>query len=120
MADETTLKPQVSKFLGDSIDKALGNLEGKVTEHFGHKLVELINQELPSACPSAEGFRFVVSATVTEEWGQGCSQGARCLWDNSRDTVINVERATARGHVSVAVFFVADLESPDSSEEEED
>lgn len=105
-----SLKVEVEKYLCDSIDKALKNFDGKVTTQFGEKLTEQINSGLPCNCPSAEGFRFCVWVALCEEWGQGITQGARCLWDTGRDYMVRVEKNTEKVHLSLVVFFVADTE----------
>ena len=72
----------------------------------GNKLVELVNIGLSHNCPSADGFKFVVHATVQEQWGQGCLLGASCKWDWVRDKVISISHNTDKISVCLVVFFV--------------
>ena len=55
---------------------------------------------------SADGFKFVVHATVQEQWGQGSLVGAKCEWDNTRDKVVSVTHNTEKVNVCLVVFFV--------------
>ena len=72
----------------------------------GTQLVELVNTGLPASCPSADGFKFIVHATVQEQWGQGSLVGAKCEWDNTRDKVVSVTHNTEKVNVCLVVFFV--------------
>jgi len=116
----TVDRGEVEKYLTKTINCFIKKINSKVNEDLGKKLVEQVNVELSSACPSTEGFRFVVQAVVQEQWGQGSLVGARCLWDNSRDLVVSVNKDTDKVSLTLSVFFVANEEDNSDTEEEAD
>lgn len=77
------------------------------TSLIGSQLVEEINKNLLEKCPSVDNFKFIVHATVQEQWGQGSLIGAKCTWDTSRDTVVSVNYDTQKHNVSLQIFFVS-------------
>jgi len=110
---------EVEKYLTAAVNSHLSKIENKLNEEVGKSLVEKVNLELSAACPSTEGFRFVVQTVVQEQWGQGSLVGARCLWDNSRDLVVSVARDTDKISLTLSVFFVANEEEEESDLEED-
>lgn len=119
--DQATVnREEVEKYLTTTVNSHLSKEDSKLNEDVGKRLVEKVNLELSSACPSTEGFRFVVQTVVQEQWGQGSLVGARCLWDNSRDLVVSVARDTDKISLTLSVFFVANEEEEESDQEEEE
>ena len=37
-----------------------------------------------------QGYKYVVHATMQEQWGQGSLVGGRCHWDQTTDSVVSV------------------------------
>jgi hypothetical protein len=56
---------------------------------------------------------------VQEQWGQGSLVGARCLWDNSRDLVVSVNKDTDKVSLTLSAFFVANEDNSDTEEDAE-
>eukprot|EP00090_Calanus_glacialis_P014458 TRINITY_DN23246_c0_g1_i2.p1 TRINITY_DN23246_c0_g1~~TRINITY_DN23246_c0_g1_i2.p1 ORF type:complete len:122 (-),score=67.07 TRINITY_DN23246_c0_g1_i2:136-501(-) len=120
---ESVLNQQeVEKFLMATTSKVMAKGKEFTTStlsQVGTQLVELVNTGLPGSCPSADGFKFIVHATVQEQWGQGSLVGAKCEWDNTRDKVVSVTHNTEKVNVCLVVFFVhiEEEEESDSGDE---
>ena len=114
-------KREVEKFLLASTSKVVAGMAKECTSNnlsqVGTQVVEMVNSNLSTVCPSTEGFKFVVHATVQEQWGQGSLVGAKCEWDNTRDQVASVTHITDKLNVCVVVFFVHIEEESDSEED---
>jgi len=124
MVGEGVEKSEVEQFLKASIAKAtegiIGGSPGLATQLIGKvssTLVECVNTELSQACPSTEGFKFVVQAVVLEQWGQGALVGGKCLWDESRDTVVSVQQDTDKLDITLMVFFIQPDEEESDAED---
>ena len=104
---------EVEIFLENTAKSLVAN--SSVTS-IGSKLVELVNSGMSVSCPSAEGYKFVVHATVQEEWGQGSLVGAKCEWDNKNDKVISITHNTDRINICIVVFFVHIEDEVDSDD----
>ena len=66
-------KDQIEKYLLDRMNGLTQKYLDCKTESLGKfssSLVEIINDELPNKCPSVEGFKYVVHATVQVGWSQ--------------------------------------------------
>lgn len=123
--DSLISKSEVENFLRSSIkevlsregsEKGVSQSSSKHLSSLSSFLVERVNSSLAQACPSIEGFKFVVQAVVQEQWGQGGLVGARCQWDNRRDTVVSVQQETEKLDVCVIVFFVHTEEESDEEQ----
>jgi len=114
-------RQEVEKFLLTTTKVAMTEMPKEVTSsnlnQLGTKLVEVVNSNLSNTCPSTEGFKFVVHATVQEQWGQGSLVGAKCEWDNTRDQVVSVDHKTDKVSVCLVVFFVHIEEESDSDDD---
>ena len=115
-------KKDVENFLHTTNSKLITEFPKEMTSsslnHVGTKVVEMVNANLTNACPSTEGFKFVVHATVQEQWGQGSLMGAQCEWDNTRDQVVSINHKTDKVSVCLVVFFVHIDEEEEESDEE--
>jgi len=124
MVDAGIERTEVEQFLKTAITKVtngIGGSPGLATQHIGKvssRLVESVNAELSQACPSTDGFKFVVQAVVLEQWGQGAFVGGKCLWDEIRDTVVSVQQDTDKLDITLIVFFIQPGEEESESEEE--
>jgi len=119
MTEETVIdRKSVENYLNTTVKKFTDRrTSSRNTSLIGSQLVEEINKNLPENCPSVENFKFIVHATVQEQWGQGSLIGAKCTWDLSRDTVVNVNYDTQRHNVSLQVFFVYINDDEDEDED---
>eukprot|EP00092_Neocalanus_flemingeri_P005894 GFUD01006343.1.p1 GENE.GFUD01006343.1~~GFUD01006343.1.p1 ORF type:complete len:123 (-),score=60.37 GFUD01006343.1:108-476(-) len=121
--EDSVNRDEVEKFLLASTTQVTAAGKEYTTStlsQVGTQLVELINTGLSANCPSADGFKFVVHATVQEQWGQGSQTGARCEWDCARDQVVSVTHNTDKVTVCLVVFFVHIEEQEEDSESGED
>ena len=78
----------------------------------GTQLVELVKTGFSHNCPSTDGFKFVVHATVQEQWGHGVGLPAEGQvqvggsGDWVRDKVVCITHYTDKISVCLVVFFV--------------
>ena len=117
--EDSLNRQEVEKYLLATTSKLTGvgkEYTDNTLSQVGTKLVEVINSGLSAACPSTEGFKFVVHATVQEQWGQGSLMGAKCEWDTARDKVVSVTHNTDKINVCLVVFFVH-IEEEEEEEE---
>ena len=115
-------RQEVEKFLITTTREVMAEMPKDVTSttlnQLGTKLVEVVNSTLSNTCPTTEGFKFVVHATVQEQWGQGSLVGAKCEWDTTRDQVVSVDHKTDKVSVCLVVFFVH-IEEEDSDSDDD-
>jgi len=117
-SNDSINRQEVEKFLFSTTSKVIKETTSTLSQ-VGTQLVELVNKNLADSCPSADGFKFVVHATVQEQWGQGSLVGAKCEWDCTRDQVVTINHETDKVNVSLGVFFV-NIEQEDDSDSEDE
>ena len=107
-------KDQIEKYLMDRMNKLTQKYLASKTESLGKfssSLVETLNDELPKKCPSVEGFKYVVHATVQVGWSLGrgtwlANSSIVCLWKRWQD-FRTVRQSIDRTHWSLSDWYIS-------------